>query len=455
MKKVYYLIIVLIVLSLIGVIALQVLWLKNSIEIQKEQIAHGVEVCGSDVAKELSDYINSSYIKKFTPFDIPAHSLDWIHEKPVFISKRFSVEDINRKLKDQFVKYGLSNLIYDFAIIINTNSSAYNNIELQTSRFSIHYLDSTNNKNFIFTIQYQTESNYIDLNNNYGYLCVTVHNFNEQVLSSIKMLFIGAFIFTFFIIIAFYFTIKTMLNQKKISEIKTSLMNNITHEFKTPIASISLAVEALNNEKVLSNKTQIKYFIDIIKDENKRINNHVETILQLALLEKKESPLQLVHVHVHELLREVVHFYSLQLQMRSGFISWKINATADLIMADKTHFTNVMSNLIDNAIKYSISYVLITITTYNIDQDFIVIEIEDNGIGMTPEIQKHVFDQFYRADTGNVHNVKGFGLGMSYTKTIIQKLGGTIKVESTVDIGSTFIIKLPLLHVVKSDVITK
>ncbi len=249
-------------------------------------------------------------------------------------------------------------------------------------------------------------------------------------------------LFTAIIIAAFFITVKTLLNQKKISEIKSDFINNMTHEFKTPLATISLAVDALRNEKVHSDKVKWQYFNNIIKEENKRMNKHVETILQAALMEKQEFKLNLAPLHVHELIKNVTNNFQLQLQDKNSKIEYLLNAGNDMIEADEVHFSNVISNLIDNAIKYSKENLIIKIITHSTEK-YVVLQIQDNGIGMSKESVKRIFEKFYRAHTGNLHNVKGFGLGMSYVKSVIDEHKGKIKVESVLGKGSTFTIEIP------------
>lgn len=237
-----------------------------------------------------------------------------------------------------------------------------------------------------------------------------------------------------------------MLLQKKLSEIKGDFINNMTHEFKTPLATISLAVDALKNEKVLGSKEKMDYFSSIIKDENKRMNKQVETILQAALLDKQEVQLNLKPQHVHEIISRVVDNFRLQMEDRNGKAELKLTAAKDVIEADEVHFTNMVSNLIDNAIKYSKDdSLLIRICTQNTGNT-IRIKIEDNGIGMSKETVSRAFEKFYRAHTGNIHNVKGFGLGLSYVKTMVEAQKGKIRVESVPGKGSSFTLEFPLLR---------
>jgi two-component system phosphate regulon sensor histidine kinase PhoR len=217
----------------------------------------------------------------------------------------------------------------------------------------------------------------------------------------------------------------------------------MTHEFKTPLATISLAVDALKNEKVIGNKEKTDYFTGIIKEENIRMNKQVETILQASLLEKNEVQVNLKKLSAHEFIEDAVNNITLPLEQKNGMLDVHLDAILDYVMIDEVHFTNIVNNLLDNAMKYSKDEPKITLTTFNNGNHF-KIRIEDNGIGMNKETLSRIFEKFYRAHTGNVHNVKGFGLGLSYVKTMVEAHLGTIKAESTLGKGSTFTLSFPL-----------
>jgi two-component system phosphate regulon sensor histidine kinase PhoR len=236
-----------------------------------------------------------------------------------------------------------------------------------------------------------------------------------------------------------------MIRQKKLSEIKNDFINNMTHEFKTPLATISLAVDALKNEKVTGDPQKLGYFSSIIKEENQRMNRQVETILKSALMERQEVELNLKPINVHQVIEDVVDNFMLRLDEKGGTLEMNLQAGQFIIEADEVHFSNLINNLLDNAVKYSKENtppkVCIT-TTSNAKKIFI--KIEDNGIGMTRETLKRIFEKFYRAHTGNIHNVKGFGLGLSYVKTVVEAHEGVIKADSILGKGSSFTIELPL-----------
>ncbi len=237
----------------------------------------------------------------------------------------------------------------------------------------------------------------------------------------------------------------TLLRQKKLSEVKNDFINNMTHEFKTPLATISLAVDALRNEKVTGDRQKSEYFSAIIKEENKRMNKQVETILQASLLDRQEQQLNLHVLHAHDLIRSAMENFHLQLEGKGGSAELQLNAANDLVDADEVHFTNLISNLIDNAVKYSKenTNLSIKVTTHSTARN-LVIRIEDNGIGMSKETQRRIFEKFYRAHTGNLHNVKGFGLGLSYVKTIVDAHQGKIRVDSVIGKGTVFTLEFPL-----------
>ena len=274
-------------------------------------------------------------------------------------------------------------------------------------------------------------------------LVVLFPDINTYLYKSQAGLLIFSLLFTLFILITFFVTIKMILFQKKVSEIKTDFINNMTHEFKTPIATISLASDNISNEKVIHNPEMIRSFLNIIKEENKRMNSQVERVLQMSLIEKKDFSIVKAEIDIHQLISKAIDKIKLQLNERGGEIKTQLNATNSKISCDEIHLTNVMVNLLENAIKYSKDKPEITITTDDRSKGILIV-VEDKGIGMTKEQQSKIFEKFYRAEGGNVHNVKGFGLGLSYVKAVIDAHNGEIKVESEKDAGTKFVIYLPV-----------
>lgn len=242
---------------------------------------------------------------------------------------------------------------------------------------------------------------------------------------------------------AFAYTLSIIFKQKKISEMKTDFMNNMTHEFKTPVATIMIASESLRDPEISSDERRVNRLANIIYDENVRLGNHIERVLNIARLEKENLKIEKVNVHINEVVSSVLDSMALQLQKAGGVLTTDISASDDLVVGDELHLSNVFFNLVDNAIKYSHEAPDITVKTFNMKHN-IVITIADKGMGMTKDQKEKIFDQFYRIPTGNIHNVKGFGLGLSYVNDIIKRLNGKIQVKSEKDKGTTFELTFPL-----------
>lgn len=265
------------------------------------------------------------------------------------------------------------------------------------------------------------------------------------IYRSLNWLLVASFLFSLFILTAFAGSIFYILRQKKISEMKSDFINNMTHEFKTPIATISVAADSINNEKVISNAEKVRYFTGMIKKENARMNRQVEDILTIARLDKKEFEFKWETINVHDLLKDAIQGISIQAEKREGKMVTKFEASNPSVTTDKIHCTNVFYNLLDNAIKYSAGAPEISVTTRNKPKG-VLISVEDKGIGMTKSVQSKIFERFYRQETGNVHNVKGFGLGLSYAKAVVEASHGNISVQSEPGKGSKFDVFLPFVR---------
>jgi len=263
-------------------------------------------------------------------------------------------------------------------------------------------------------------------------------------VSSMWIMLLSSAVFTLVVIFSFVYTLQIILRQKKLSEIKNDFINNMTHEFKTPIATIRLATEAISNPEIVNDAEKVRYYTKIISDENNRMNSHVENILQIAQFDKKSFAQDLVKTDMHQVIADAMEMMKLQTQQHNGVITFKPDAAASFINADRNFISMAIMNLIDNALKYTDGTPLIEITTAN-QEDQLVITVTDNGIGMKPETSKLIFEKFYRVPSGNLHNVKGFGLGLSYVKAIVTGHEGTISATSELGKGSTFIITLPLI----------
>jgi two-component system phosphate regulon sensor histidine kinase PhoR len=256
------------------------------------------------------------------------------------------------------------------------------------------------------------------------------------LLLAVSIIFMVALIFSF------YYTISTIFKQKKLSEIKNDFISNMTHEFKTPISTISLACEVLSDKTVEKSPERVNNYVKMIGDENKRLSLLVENILQTAILDKGQFKLKIQSIDIHTLIEQTITNIKLQVENKEGEISVQLNAEKSIVNADRVHVTNIIFNLIDNALKYTYEKPNIKISTRNA-MDGILISVKDNGIGISKENQRRIFDTMYRVPTGNIHNVKGFGLGLSYVKAVVEKHGGSISVESELEKGSEFTVYIP------------
>jgi len=283
-----------------------------------------------------------------------------------------------------------------------------------------------------------------DGNNKYQ-LLVTFPQKKKFLFSELIGICILSIIFTLIIIIAYSSALSQLIKQRQISEIKTDFINNMTHEFKTPIATINLALDAIKNPKVIDDKEKIHRYLQMIRDENKRMHAQVENVLRISKLEKKELDITKEANNIHDIIEDAIEHVNLIIDDRNGIITTHFEATRNSVLLNDVHFTNVIVNILDNAIKYSPSPPIIDIFTENV-KDFVIIKIKDQGTGMSKVAQKRIFEKFYREHTGDLHNVKGHGLGLAYVKRIIEDHNSEIFVESEKGKGSTFIIKVLLIN---------
>lgn len=265
----------------------------------------------------------------------------------------------------------------------------------------------------------------------------------KYIFSSISYLLFSSLLIIILILVAFYYSIRTILKQKKVSEIKNDFINNMTHELKTPISTISLACEALSDPDISATPSLVNRYIGIIGQENKRLGVQVENVLKSAIWGSKAFKMNLEPTPMHQIIEDAASKFQMQLSEKNGNINLDLNAKSDFLMADKVHITNTIYNLIDNAIKYTPKDPDIHIETKN-EKDNLIISVCDNGIGISKENLNKIFDKLYRVPTGNLHDAKGFGLGLNYVKTVVERHRGTVKVISKLNKGSTFIVTLPM-----------
>jgi two-component system, OmpR family, phosphate regulon sensor histidine kinase PhoR len=267
----------------------------------------------------------------------------------------------------------------------------------------------------------------------------------KHVLRSMWPLLAASALFVLLIIAAFVYTLRTIWQQKRLGDIKNDLVNNLTHELKTPISTIALACEALNDNSISKSPEQMRIFTNMIRDENKRLGLLVESVLQSAVVDSGRMRLRLADLDLHAILGDVVRNSGISAQNKGGRVELLPNAELAHVRGDRIHLANIFYNLVDNAVKYCETTPLVTLVTRS-DAKGITISVRDNGIGIPRTEQKKIFDRLYRVPTGDRHNVKGFGLGLSYVKAVVERHGGTIRVESEPGQGSTFHITIPFEH---------
>ena len=279
-----------------------------------------------------------------------------------------------------------------------------------------------------------------------GILYIHFPDMQSFLFSSVKFM-IPAIIFTLMLLIVFIFTIWSIFRQKRHTEIKNDFINNMTHEFKTPISTISLAAQMLRDPSVSKSETMFKHISGVIVDETKRLRFQVEKVLQMSMFDRKATTFKRKEVDANVLMQDTVNTFRLKVEASGGKIDAHLDAEDAIVFVDEMHFTNVIFNLMDNAVKYKAEdrELNLTVTTHNESDDKLIITIADNGIGIKREDLKKIFEKFYRVHTGNRHDVKGFGLGLAYVHNVVKALGGSIHAESEYGKGTKFIITLPLM----------
>lgn len=351
---------------------------------------------------------------------------DIVSQNP--LSQRIDVDSLAQVLRIELDKYGVKTP-YEYGIYSNGLAT-----KVKSDRFKFV-------KDETYGIPVLQDN---DGNSKYQ-LLITFPNKNRFLFSSILGVTLVSLLFTLIIVLTYLSALNQLLKQKQISEIKTDFINNMTHEFKTPIATINLALDAIKNPKVIDDTEKVKRYLGMIKEENKRMHAQVENVLRISKLEKNELDIDKENRDANEIIQDALDHISLIIEDRQGTIESNFIATRTNVLLNDMHFTNVLVNVLDNAIKYSPNQPIINLTTENV-KDFLVIKISDKGSGMSKAAQKRVFEKFYREHTGDIHNVKGHGLGLSYVKQIVEDHNGQIYVESEKGKGSTFSIKIPLIN---------
>jgi two-component system phosphate regulon sensor histidine kinase PhoR len=356
--------------------------------------------------------------------------------KDLLFSKRPVEQRVNRIMLDSLLRKSLQErgigIAYEFAI----QNNVHQNIIFSTASYRPDSADSELFKASLFPNE---------LNTMPSKLLVYFPERQAFILENMGFTLITSALLLLVILGCFYVAVATILKQKKLSDVKNDFINNMTHEFKTPISTISLAVGMAREQvETQGEPLKIKRYLGIVQDEIQRLGGHVEKVLQMALLDRGEIKLRPTTLNIHDVIEKVLNNLSVQLEQRQGEVELSFEAEQEIIQADELHLTNILTNLIDNANKYSLNAPPQIMVSTESDAENVYIRVTDHGLGMTKEQQTKIFEPFYRVPTGNVHDVKGFGLGLSYVKKMIEAHGGRIDVKSKPNEGSTFTIQLPL-----------
>lgn len=343
------------------------------------------------------------------------------------IHQRVSPDMIEKLVKEELDVLGIRTP-FDFAVF---------NANLETNvRSEGFFIDSENTYKVPLFVNKLLRTNYE--------LYVNFPEKEKEVLGSIFGMIILTIVFTAVILLAYGSALSQIFRQRQLAQIKTDFINNMTHELKTPIATINLALDALKNPKVKGKDALVQKYLDMVREENKRMLSQVENVLRISKLEKNELDLPKEKLALHDIIEDAISHVSLIVEDRGGYIQTHFGALQSGVLVNDSHMTNVFTNILDNAIKYSEDIPKIDIYTENL-KDTILVKIRDQGIGMDKQALVKIFDKFYREPSGNIHNVKGHGLGLAYVRSILDEHDATIEVESEKGKGSTFTIKLHLI----------
>lgn len=433
------------ILSLLSILFIQVFWIRKTIIIQENkkelqqrddslsnrQFNERVHIALTNVVSEISSLYKDSSdlygaVKQEMSNYFTVSINDTVH--PYFLEQLLKREFYDRGIKEDF-QYGIYDCFSDSIVYANTIIFSEDNFFKPEDDTSNHYTSPQ--------IKWDKDGHYFSV------VFPQREMSNMDDLPSDASPWISLFAIIGFVLLFFGYALSVIIKQKRLSEVKTDFINNMTHELKTPISTIALSSETLLRENFANDPERLKRYAGIIYKENKRLENQVERVLNVAKLDKEELKLKYSQFDLHELIREASEVFEINQLENGGEIQLNLKAEKSVITADEVHIGNVIHNLIDNAIKYCERKPQITISTRNTGNS-ILIEVSDNGIGIRRENLRMIFDKFFRVPTGNLHDVKGFGLGLYYVKLIVDSHKGKISVRSVFGQGTTFLINLPM-----------
>lgn len=428
-QKKIYLVIALTGLALLGILLVQYFWIDAALKTQREQFDKRI----ATVAQNLGQEIRSDAQFK----EQVIHFADSTTGEPRSKDKDKLKEELKTKI-DQAFDAEFANLSYEYGLV--QHGDFHKCCQRGVSKEKV-LLSSMGGPDYspILKTKYRSCTGSFTGN---AHINFYFPNKDYFIASQIGGMLVLSALCILIVVGCFAYTIITIRKQKRLAEMKNDFINNMTHEFKTPIFSISLASKALGKSSKIQDSPKLNKYLDLINDESKRLKSQVDKVLKMTLADSEDSKIEKEDVDLHELIQRVTSNFDLILSKKQGTINLELDAQKHIIYADKTHLSNVIQNLIDNAIKYSRQRPEITITTED-RENGVSFSITDNGIGMDAETKNHIFDKFYRAQTGDIHDVKGFGLGLSYVKNIVEAHKGWIKLNSKIDKGSKFTIFLP------------
>jgi two-component system phosphate regulon sensor histidine kinase PhoR len=407
-------------ISVAGIVLIQIYWVRKAFDLKQKEFNQTIQIALGNVAEKMAAY---------GQFSLPANDL--INQVStdyyaVNLNNNIDAKTLQYYLINEFEKMGI-NTDFEYAIYdCSSDKMVYGNyVSAQglVENKPIKALPKMDNLTYYFVIYFPERSSYI------------TSKMDNWVLTSFILL---------FVIIFFSYALFIILRQRRLSEVQKDFINNMTHEFKTPISTIAIASETISQPGIINTPERLFNYSGIIHDEAARLNMQVERVLQTVKAERKEFELNKELIDLHELIKMIVESFNVNAKNNKGEIYLNLSATNYTIQADRHHLTNVIFNLLDNAVKYSDKAPAITISTIN-EGNKILLSVKDEGLGIKKEYLKRIFDKFFRVPSGNIHNVKGFGLGLSYVKSIVKLHHWKIKVQSEIGKGSTFTIIIPIL----------
>lgn len=413
-------IIILAAMLLLSLVITQILWVGKAYELQEKQFNYDVKDALKNVAQQILKHNKDSSVfidpvKQISPTQFNVAINDTLHPYylETLIKKEFGKHQI-----DISYEYAIYDCFNDSVVFSKLVTSSDSN-EIGLPNLSVMKWDKDGH---YFSVYFPSKSKHI-------FARMGFWIFSSAILIIVMLFFI--------------YTISVILKQKRLSEIKNDFINNMTHELKTPISTISLSSEILLRKDIIENPERLRNYAEIIFNENNRLKKQVEKVLQMASLEKEQIQLNKIQLDLHEVIKQSVNTFNLSIEEKGGFLHTDLKATDSVIFADEVHLTNIIHNLLDNANKYSPGKPQIMIRVENDKTSGFNISVEDKGIGISNDDQTYIFDKFYRVSTGNLHDVKGFGLGLNYVKTMVIAHGGKVSVRSEPGKGSKFFLWFP------------